>query len=247
MLDNQNNHPYNPHMDKDLFKPLKPTSLKDEFITYMEKLILQGNLKAGEKLPAERDLAKKFKVSRPVIHEGLLTLETRGLVTLRPRHGVIVNDYRRRGNLDLLLSLLKGSNNELGPGLTEDLEHFRILMEKDIIRLICKKETDITDVINQLKEINFQMKNSENGDELAELDFQFHLSLGLACGNAIYALLFNTLKPAHMDLLIQFYKKKGTIDIVFKYHNQLIDALSEKDENRAILLIEKLDSYSGYS
>ena len=112
------NCPYNRFMDDNLFKPLKTASLKEEFVLYMEELILSGSLKQGERLPPERKLAKNFGVSRPIVHEGILTLETRGLVTLRPRHGVVVNDYRKQGTLDLLLFLIRGANHELGPGLT---------------------------------------------------------------------------------------------------------------------------------
>ena len=233
-------------MDDALFKPLKPASLKEEFVLYMEELILGGSLKPGERLPPERKLAKKFGVSRPIVHEGILTLETRGLVTLRPRHGVVVNDYRNQGTLDLLLSLIKESDHELGPGLTGDLEHVRILMEKDMISLICNRKSDNTTELRKLKEINQQMDKEVRPEELAEQDFRFHLQLGLTSGNIIYALLTNTLKPAHMDLLTQFYKGKGIRERVVEYHNQLIAALSEKDEKKALLLIEKTDSYSGY-
>lgn len=233
-------------MDDSLFKPLKPASLKEEFVLYMEELILRGSLKSGERLPPERKLAKKFGVSRPIVHEGILTLETRGLVTLRPRHGVVVNDYRKQGTLDLLLSLMKGTDHELGPGLTGDLEHFRILMEKDMVSLICSRKSDDPAGLRELKEINRQMGKNNQPEELAEQDFYFHLQLALISGNAIYALLTNTLKPAHMDLLTQFYQRKGIIEKVTLYHNQLIAALSEKDEKKALLLIEKTDSYSGY-
>ena len=119
-------------------------------------------------------------------------------------------------------------------------------MEKDIIRLICSRESDKLDWLDQLNEINNLMSGESREEELAELDFQFHLILGLACGNAIYALLINTLKPAHMDLLIRFYRKKEIKNIVIGYHNQLIAAISAKDEEKALLLIEKTDSYSGY-
>ena len=233
-------------MDDALFKPLKPASLKEEFVLYMEELILRGSLKQGERLPPERELAKKFGVSRPIVHEGILTLETRGLVTLRPRHGAIVNDYRKQGTLDLLLSLMKGTDHKLGPGLTGNLEHVRILMEKDMVSLICRRKSDDSAGLQELKEINEQMSRKNQDEELAEQDFCFHIQLALISGNAIYALLTNTLKPAHMDLLTRFYQRKGIRDKVVLYHNQLIAALSEKDEKKALLLIEKTDSYSGY-
>ena len=188
-------------MEMSLFKPLKTVSLKEEFILYMEELILNGNIKQGERLPPERELATMFGVSRPVVHEGLLILETRGLVSLRPRHGVIVNDYRIAGNLDLLLSLIKSQDGELGPKLLQDLEYFRVLMEKDIVRLICDLTGDISTDISKLIDITKEMKTAQDSHVLAELDFEFHLQLGLMCGNAIYSLLINTLKSAHMVIL----------------------------------------------
>ena len=90
------------------------------------------------------------------------------------------------------------------------------------------------------------MSKKNQAEELAEQDFCFHLQLALISGNAIYALLTNTLKPAHMDLLTRFYQKEGIRERVALYHNQLIAALSEKNEKKALLLIEKTDSYSGY-
>ena len=156
-------------MNDNLYKPLKTASLKEEFVLYMEELILKGALKPGEKLAPERDLAKKLGVSRPVIHEGIITLETRGLVTLRPRHGVVVNDYRLRGTLDLLLSLIKDKEHDLGPGLTGDLEHFRINMERDIVSLLCSKPPGDLPALKEMMKINRRMSNAEQAMELGDV------------------------------------------------------------------------------
>lgn len=211
----------------------------------MEELILTEKLAPGDKLPPEREIAAHYGVSRPLIHEGILILENRGLVRLRPRHGVVVNNYRKQATLDMLLSLMKGSGHDLGPELTRDLEHFRIHMEKDIVSLICRR-SDEKKELKKLKQINQKMVKSENADELAELDFQFHLQLALSSGNALYALLSNTLKPAHMDLLSLFYTNGQTRNLVIDFHDQLISALMAGDEKSAGALIEKGDSYSGY-
>lgn len=235
-------------MDKSLFKPLKPVSLKEEFVYHMEDLILRGKLKAGEKLPPERELAKEFEISRPVIHEGILILENRGLVTLRPRHGVIINDYRKEATLDLLLSLINNSDHEMSPGLAKDLESFRIYMEKGIVIRICENENNNSDMkgLKYLKDINKQMHKAEKPEDLAELDFQFHLGLGLMSSNTLFALLVNTLKPAHMDLLTRFYALKEIRNQVVEYHDKLIKSLSDKDLETALIMIEKTDSYSTY-
>ena len=85
----------------EILQPLRTASLKEAFIERLEELILSGEVSIGEKLPSERALAEKLGVSRPVVHEGLVELAARGLVTLKPRVGAEVNDYRRQGSLAL--------------------------------------------------------------------------------------------------------------------------------------------------
>lgn len=234
-------------MDLSLFKPLNTVNIKDEFVLHLEELILTEKLLPGDKLPPERELASHYGVSRPLIHEGILTLENRGLVTLRPRHGVIVNNYRKQATLDMLLSLLQGSEHTIGPALTGDLEHFRIHMDKDMVSLICRRAKDAENELEELRQINLKMAKAKNAAELAELDFQFHLQMALASGNALYSMLYNTLKPAHREILSNFYLNGQTRNQVVRFHKQLISTLQSGDEKTARAQIEEGDSYSGYN
>ena len=70
-----------------LLTPIKTESLKDVFVLRFEELILSGKFGIGQKLPSERELALQLGVSRPVVHEGLVELSSRGLVTLTPPRG----------------------------------------------------------------------------------------------------------------------------------------------------------------
>ncbi|MFA6032330.1 MAG: GntR family transcriptional regulator, partial [Myxococcota bacterium] len=90
----------------ELLAPLKAESLKEVFISRFEGLILSGQLATGQKLPSERELAMTLGVSRPVVHEGLVDLAAKGLVSMKPRVGAFVNDFRREGSITLLSSLL---------------------------------------------------------------------------------------------------------------------------------------------
>ena len=104
-----------------LLKPLKTDSLKDVFVQRFEELILSGALSIGQKLPPERELALMLGVSRPVVHEGLVDLENKGLVTMKPRVGTVVNDYRREGSLSLLNSLVSYNRGRLEPAILDSL------------------------------------------------------------------------------------------------------------------------------
>lgn len=59
-------------------------------VEHIQRLILRGGLKAGDRLPAQRELAEQLGVSRPSLREGLTVLETMGLVSVRVGSGVFV-------------------------------------------------------------------------------------------------------------------------------------------------------------
>ena len=78
-------------------------------------MILSGELRVGERLPAARDLCVKMDVSRPVISAGLVELEKMGFVEIQPRQGVFVSDYRRRGTMRTASASLPVSPVQIAP------------------------------------------------------------------------------------------------------------------------------------
>lgn len=229
-----------------LFKALNQNNIKNDFVLMLEEMILKGELIPGDRLPAEREFAEHYGVSRPTIHDCIVILENRGLVTLRPRHGVIINNYRSQATLEVLLSLLESKDHELGPGLHKDLEHFRIHMEKDIVSLICKRGPEAAADLDELERINEQLTKTTDPVQLAELDFQFHLQLALSGGNSLYPLLTNTLKPAHTKYLESFYNRATIPGKVIKFHRELIALLKNGKIEASIEKITQIDSYAAY-
>ena len=60
---------------------IRPAKLADTIADHLEQMILEGSLRPGERLLAERELAQRFDVSRPSLREALEKLEKRGLLT----------------------------------------------------------------------------------------------------------------------------------------------------------------------
>ena len=159
----------------------------------------------------------------------------------------MVNDYRVHGTLNLLLSLLQEGGKSLSPLQARDLESFRIAIEREIVTLICQEQPKIRLPRTKiLQKINQQMSESTSPAQAAERDFDFHLAMALSCQNAMYSLLFNTLKPAHMNLLGRFYAIDGVKERAVEFHNELIKALEQGNAVQAIATIERADSYSAY-
>jgi GntR family transcriptional repressor for pyruvate dehydrogenase complex len=114
------------------FKPVKQPRISDAVLRQLKKTIISNDFKAGDKLPAERDLSEQFQVSRIAVREAIRALEGAGFVTVRQgsNGGAYVTDltFEQLANacVDLFLAN-KISINEL--------HHVRILIEPEVARL----------------------------------------------------------------------------------------------------------------
>jgi GntR family transcriptional regulator, transcriptional repressor for pyruvate dehydrogenase complex len=223
-----------------LLAPLQSPSLKDVFIERFEDLILSGKLKIGQKLPSERELALQLGVSRPVVHKGLIDLEAKGLVTLTPRVGAVVNDYRREGSLALLNSLVSYQKGRLEPDLQKSLLDVRRLFEVETARLAARQREEAH--LNGLREVIEQEAQSRRKDavKLTALDFQFHHLLSLASGNQIYPLLINSFKQVYLNLAAQFFEDPAVVNTVHAFHREMHRAVENRDEAAAASVMEQM-------
>ena len=71
------------------FQKISTPSLKDLFVKELENKILSGELKVGDKLPSERELASSMQVSRAVVNAGIAELEQKGFLIIKPRIGTL--------------------------------------------------------------------------------------------------------------------------------------------------------------
>jgi GntR family transcriptional repressor for pyruvate dehydrogenase complex len=73
-------------------QPVVPKRVSQAVVEQFVRFIVNDDIKAGDRLPAERDLAARFRVSRPSLREALRVLEAIGLVEIRPGGGTFVSD-----------------------------------------------------------------------------------------------------------------------------------------------------------
>ena len=73
-----------------MFTEVKNIQLYDEVVSQIKEEIKKGNLKTGEKLPSEQEMAKMFNVSRSTIREALTILRVEGIVETKKGVGTII-------------------------------------------------------------------------------------------------------------------------------------------------------------
>jgi len=112
--------------------PYRPAvvRLADSVASELEKRILEGALKPGDRLPSERELALSLGVSRPSLREAMQKLVSKGLLSTRHGGGTYVTDRLEAHFTDPWQDMLKGN-----PMLHRDMLEFRQMLESQAASL----------------------------------------------------------------------------------------------------------------
>ena len=73
---------------------IKAERLYVKVAAQLSKLVSEGAILPGERLPSERELAEKLNVSRPTIREAMIALELSGIVEIRTGSGIYINEKK---------------------------------------------------------------------------------------------------------------------------------------------------------
>ncbi len=215
-----------------------------QFVNRVEEAILSGQFEVGERLPSEREMANAVGVSRPIVHDGLLDLEQKGLIEIRPRQGSFVLDFRRNGSLDVAVSLLRESSGVYFQEILENMLNLRMLLEPDTATQAAERIS--LDGLNELQtilneEIVLCQKKARNiAKQQAEKDYCFHHQIATASGNILYPLLMNSFKEFYIQMLEYFYDRSDLYCQFVQSHIEIVDAIKERKSKSAGKLMSKL-------
>ena len=220
--------------------PIKAESLKDVFVARFEQLILSGKIGIGERLPSERELAIRMGVSRPVVHDGLVELAARGLVSMKPRVGSVVNDYRREGSLAILASLMSYNNGLLDPKLLDSMLETRRIIEVETARMAAQRRgPDHLEALDGILREEAALVG-DDPEPISEVDFRFHHLVAMATDNVIYPLILNSFKQVYTNFTRLFFSDTSVVAEVFGYHRELAEAIRGRDVARSVDVMRRL-------
>ena len=205
--------------------------LSDDIVSQLETLILEGTLKAGERLPAERVLAEQFGVSRPSLREAIQKLAAKGLLVSRHGGGNYVAETLGSTFSDPLLHLL-----ESNPEAQRDLLEFRHTLEGSCAFYAAQRATELdrqrlTDAFAALQDCYSRSGKVTRAEEGAA-DANFHLAIAEASHNAVLLHtirgLFDLLKRNVVTNIGGMYQQRTeTRDMLINQHRDLYLAIIE--------------------
>jgi DNA-binding FadR family transcriptional regulator len=177
--------------------PIDRRSLVDEIYERLSARILSGEMRPGEVLPAEQELAETLGVSRPAIREALTRLAAARLVSMRHSGAKRVLDYRRAAGLELLPSLLVTHDGRIDPEVVRSVMEMRSAIGPDVARLAAGRRDRA--VLAAVREIVERMRATEASDleTLQDLADEFWSHLVDGAGNVAYRLAYNSLRATY--------------------------------------------------
>lgn len=215
------------------FGQIQPRRLSDDIVARIETMILEGTLKAGERLPAERMLAEQFGVSRPSLREALQKLVAKGLLISRQGGGTFVTESLGSTFSDPLLQLLE--NN---PEAQRDLLEFRHTLEGSCAYYAALRATEVDqqrlrEAFETLQQCYAREPSKISRAEEGAADARFHLAIAEASHNAV---LLHTIRGL-FDLLRRnvvtniggmYAQRSETREILMRQHRALFEAIIER-------------------
>lgn len=184
------------------FQKISSPSLKELFIEQLEHLILSGKLKIGERLPSERQLAESMQVSRAVVNGGISELEKRGFLEVKPRSGTYVADYRRKGTVDTLISIMNYNGGHLRNEEIRSILEVRESLDILTVRLCVKRLTE--ENVECLHQLAQKIRLSESVRDAAEAAFAFEHEFALLSGNVLIPLIYRSFRVSVLSLWEHF-------------------------------------------
>jgi GntR family transcriptional repressor for pyruvate dehydrogenase complex len=224
----------------EIFQDISNVPLSKVIMLHLKRAILTGQIKFGEKIPPERELAEGFNVSRNMVREAIRGLEMAGYLEIRqgPKGGAFVREFTpdrfSTGFLDFYVA----------KKLTiEELNKVRLHIEPEVARLAAHN----TDP-NQAHRLESAMVNehmAEDIDERVTSLTKVHLILAEMCGNFFYEILVNALLSITKEITIAGYRKGDAIVHGTGQHTHIVKAVIEgKPDNAAKAMQDHLKKFS---
>jgi len=208
-----------------VIKKVKYHRVYEEVIEQIKEMITEGNLKPGDLLPTERELAQSFGISRGTLREAFRILERENLIEVKPGGG----RYLSR-TLESTEDQTRILDNIERATIIELLEA-REIFETGIVQLACERATDedIADIVSAFE----RWGQLTEEDDHTRPDQAFHLSIAKASHNVV---LLNMME-LHMDLLQRTLSKTlqnaGRREEVYEEHLQIVEAIKARNSQQA--------------
>jgi len=210
-----------------MFKSIKHVKVSEEVADQIKRLIVDGKLKPGDRLPPERELIKQFGVSRPSLREALNSLVTLGLLEVRQAKRTFVRSVASKLIEDPLALLLKADSQKIFD-LIEVRKAIETWAAYQAAQKASKEDFQQLDTI-----INEMQKAFEEGRSWEKQDADFHLAIAKATHNTIHMHIMSGIYDLLRESVGRVFRDRAKIKKLLDQHHRIFNAIKNHSPDKA--------------
>jgi GntR family transcriptional regulator, transcriptional repressor for pyruvate dehydrogenase complex len=211
-----------------VYKLVRTSRLYEQIVQQIEESILKGSLKAGDQLPAERELAIRFGVSRTAVREAVKALREKGLVEAYSGRGTFITDGTSqavRQSFDLMVKIGQ-------PEGSTDLAEVRSILEPEIAALAAERAEE-SDRATLREAVAVMDRSLKDADAYIEADLDFHLALAEAAANPLILSLIDSIVGLLREQRLRIFQVEGGPQRGQIHHKRILEAMEKRDAKMA--------------
>ncbi|HEU4382576.1 MAG TPA: FadR/GntR family transcriptional regulator [Anaeromyxobacteraceae bacterium] len=208
-------------------RPVRKTRVFEDVARQIQRLVADGALKPGDRLPPERELAERFGVSRGSVRDAIRTLEIAGLVAVRQGEGNVVADVSPESLASPLASVLVRKREVIA-----DLIDVRKMLEPALAARAARRAT--AEEIARLEEIlRRQRARVLRGESTIEEDSEFHSVVAHAARNGVILKVLDVLMDLLKETRTRSLQVPGRLQRSLAGHRRVLEAIRRRDPDAA--------------
>jgi GntR family transcriptional repressor for pyruvate dehydrogenase complex len=207
--------------------PQRQKRISDEITERLQNLVLSDNLRPGDRLPPERQLADMFGVSRNSVREAIKSLEQRGILVSRPGAGTFIVDTSQADLASALGEVFARERHRL-----DDIFELRLLLEPQITYLAAQRIT-AEELENLHKIMADYVRTLRAYQPVQGIDQSFHDAIAAATGNQSVILLMEKMHDLMHESRDEALQSPIRNERSLQDHLKILDALGMHDAERA--------------
>ncbi|MDX6692548.1 MAG: GntR family transcriptional regulator, transcriptional repressor for pyruvate dehydrogenase complex [Blastocatellia bacterium] len=216
----------------DIFKTIDPDrtgTTSEEVISQLREMIHRGELRPGDRLPPERDLAKLLGVSRPTLRAGIRSLAAVGVLRSRQGAGTFVVKADGPPSLDSSPLRLMASLHGFTSG---EMFEARQSLEMAVAGLAAERATS-EHMATLSEEIAGMYASLDDPEQFLVHDMRFHQTVAAASGNRILTSLMNMVATILFDVRRKTVNRAKDLKESAEMHRQVYRAVRARDKEAA--------------
>jgi GntR family transcriptional repressor for pyruvate dehydrogenase complex len=213
-----------------MFKPVENKKLYQHIVDQIQNMILDGTLKAGDKLPSEREMVNLFGVSRTSIREAIRALDILGLVECRQGDGNFIRKDFDTGLFEPLSIMFK-----LHDGNALELFKARKMLEMEAVPLAVKNISE--EQKTELKSIMDKLEKAKTEPEKVKYDAEFHFKIIEFSDNYLLKCFYNAVSTIMKSFMVDARKvflRAEKMNVLSALHREIFDAIISGDSEKAV-------------